>query len=429
MKNLLKIILGLTGFLLPLHGGITVFLPDEFRWWKEILLGILLLLVFWYDGKRIRDLIQKKSADFFTQVLKNWSHSELIAKCLLGFGGILFLINTDKETALIALRYLLLFPFVFLVIRRIRHFQSDEKGIPTLFDHFSHHFVFGCILSILFGTWVKYGGGELFVQNFYSNTISSWVPGQTLQIWHETAGFIRMQGLSSGPIEFSHLLVGALAILQTLWFRKPVKLIIGAALLFGIYQSASRAAMIGAIIILGFFAFDMMTSEIKARFQKNRRIFYTGIIALLGIAIIGINFLLTDKNFTQKIYERAGTSDHITRPIEAFKIGLKSPFLGNLGKLGPAARAKNLATKNDDKAPIAENIFADYFAQMGLIGFALMAGLWLCIWKEIPKKFRGFFLASFVMVNLATVFDMTPVALSFGILLAFMTSSGTNQSD
>jgi len=98
------------------------------------------------------------------------------------------------------------------------------------------------------------------------------------------------------------------------------------------------------------------------------------------------------------------------------------PFTGNLGRLGPSARAKNLKEYNDDKAMIAENVFADYFAQMGLLGLALAVGFFVFLFRETAPQAWPFLVGTIVLANTATIFDMTPVSIFFFLLFAFFVS-------
>jgi len=418
VNTLLKVIFGLIGFLLPLHGGVTVFLPESFRWWKELFIAILLIIVIAHEAKKIlKNQHWKKN---IKKYFKSWTTPEILAKAFLVLGLIIWAVTPDKQTGIVALRYLM-WPFVvFLIVNRLLLNRPLTKDtLPNYFHHFIHWFLFGCVLSIAFGVWVQFGDGITFVQNFYSNTISSWVPGQTLPLYHEVNGVIRMQGLSSGPIEFSHLLLGALAISPLLWFRKQAKILITLTLLFGIYHSLSRAALGGALIILVFpIAFDWFNS-LKQRTKKTALCS----LGIIGIALISMIFLFKN-NLTD---QRKSDKDHFTRPIEAIQMGIKSPFIGNLGQLGPAARAKNLTANNNDQAPIAENIFADYFAQLGVFGLIIVISFWISIFFKIPISMQGFFWAIIFTTNLATIFDMTPISMSFLILFAFLSHSDTTK--
>ncbi|HID92402.1 TPA: hypothetical protein EYP45_04775 [Candidatus Peregrinibacteria bacterium] len=270
---------------------------------------------------------------------------------------------------------------------------------------FSKYFIFSSVSSIAFGSWVKFGNGAEITRNFYSQTISSWVPGQTIPLWHEAGEFVRMQGASSGPIEFSHLLLVALFFTLISKLKNIYKILFSAVFLFGIWQSYSRAAILGAIIILLFHLIYPLKDKISEIIKKNKKKVLITVLVVIFAGFWGIQNTNT--------LERAGTLEHFTRPVEAAKFGLDNIFSNNLGKLGPAARAKNLRENNNDSAMIAENVFIDIFAQMGIIGLILYLLFFFYLAKELEPKFLGIFLASLLVMNLATIFDMTPVSILF----------------
>jgi hypothetical protein len=173
----------------------------------------------------------------------------------------------------------------------------------------------------------------------------------------------------------------------------------------GIWLSASRAAIIGAIIILTWWGWQ----SLPQKFTSKKILFSGMLIGICSLFYIGTQ---TD------IMNRAGTSEHFTRPIAAFSVGTKHLLKGHIGQWGPAARAKNLATQNSDKAPIAENVLADWWVQLGILGFVLGLGWLISVIVGISTTGFGFGLATIILINLATVFDMTPIAITWGTILA-----------
>ena len=215
-----------------------------------------------------------------------------------------------------------------------------------------------------------------------------------------------MQGGSSGPIEFSHLLLGALWGIIYKQRNKSISwvaLLVGVVLLFGIFQSFSRAAILGSIILMG------------GVFLKNRQLYITIFISL----IVAGMFTLLNQTLYNNIVQRAGTSDHITRPIEAIKKGIENPIFGELGAIGPVARLKNLKENNDDKALIAENVFVDIFAQTGGAGVLLFCLLITTIIRSLNKFFILVSVVFVGLMNFATIFDMIPISILFFTLWGF----------
>lgn len=420
MQRLATVLIILLLFLLPHHGAITVFAPDWMRWWKEGVLLLLGLTVILNLFQNLRNTLSKlplqeggilRSPDFYALLFLLW-------------GAVLIALNPDPRTALIAFRYLGLGYVVYLIIScGVTKLWSDGASASLL-----HVFIASLLLSVLFGFWAQFLGGYEVLTSWYSNTISSWVPGQTIPLYHESDGIIRMQGTSSGPIEFSHLLVVGVYLLlfrmsygtTKLRSYEAFKLLYFFTLLLfllAIYFSHSRAAMIAVVILI----FAKIIQQFQgADLRQFKIILSSTIIGLILSGVVG-------SAFAPSLLHRAGTSDHITKPIEAVKTGFEKPFTGHLGEWGPAARAKNLIENNDDKAPIAENVFADYFVQLGILGLLIGLGFLWSLWGGFEYEGRVFLITIFVLMNLATVLDMTPVSITFFFFLAFLYQSNINQ--
>ncbi|MCF7830966.1 O-antigen ligase family protein [Candidatus Gracilibacteria bacterium] len=408
LKKVVERLLLSLALFLPHHGTITVFLPEPFRFWKEVVLLALFFTVLFYEIKNWR-----------VYGWPTFSWAEILAVLFLLWTLSLVLISSDKSTSLVAARYLGLGFFVFLVISRLkRKFLNSDWEFWK--QQFTSLFIVSCAASVLFGVWAKFMGGFEKLTGFYSPTISSWVPGQTLPLYHETGEFIRMQGASSGPNEFAHLLLAALFLIPFLpkgankRQEVCIKILFIIILLFGIMQSFSRSAILVAILGIIFF----LTKQFKFNRQKIMS-------TLLVILLIFWGVLVGSKRLNNNFVQRLGTSEHFTRPVESVKMGLQNPLVGNLGKLGPAARAKNLRENNDDKALIAENIFADYFAQLGVFGLLLALGFFVVLFLELPYLNRLFLGAVFLTGSVATIFEMTPISIIFFLLFAFFSSMST----
>lgn len=441
LDTVAKVLAVTLGILLPWHGFISVVLPDVFRFWKEGVLAILLAVVI-LENHRAHRRLKKFELPHI---------SELSAFFFLCWGLLLIFTHEDVSQGALAFRYLGLGFFVFLLWHRWSMRESPDaetfrKRQASMLCTFTSAFVPSCVASVLFGTWAQWGGGFEVLQAIYSSTISSWVPGQEIPLYHEVHGSIRMQGGSSGPVAFAHLLF--LAVFLQLWFnggespsspkwwkRTLWPALVFMILFFGIFQSQSRAALIATVIILfwALIGYHFVTAERWKKFCQAQHLVKWILVAIL--ALVGLKLLIlktplgTTPLMQTQIVQRAGDIDHIMKPLQAIEVGNQSPFWGHLGGLGPAARSKNLIENNDDKALIAENVFADYFAQLGMMGFGLSLFFFGSVFYSRYKRAEswtkrvlliGFMLAFLVVMNLATIFDMTPVSIAFFMVLALL---------
>ena len=398
----MELFIKIFALLLPLHGAVSVFLPEIFVFWKE---GLIVILAFILGVLEFKFWLAHPTSSW----KKSFQVSEILAILFLVFLGLLVL-REPSFYSLLAARYLGIFFLVFLIFSRFLHFFPQKR--QKWFEIFSRYFVLSSAASIFFGIFSKFLGGSEKLAAFYSPVVSSWVPGQALPIFHATSsGTIRISGASSGPIEFSHLILGAFFCLFFTQFSRGVKIFLALLFLFAIYQSYSRAALLALFLGGAIWVGQNFGLEIWRKSQKKFK------ISVIFLAIFGATLTAF---FAPKILTRAGDFDHFVRPLTAARAGLESPIFGALSDFGPAARQRNLKQKNDDRAPIAENVFADYFAQMGVLGLVLALGFWGSIFWRSDKKFFCVLIPAFALANFATIFEMTPIAIFAGILLAFL---------
>lgn len=415
------------GFGLPLHGVLSVLAPPEVRWWKEVLLLLLLGLAILSLLKDRQNFVVPKIV--FKSFITSWP---LYAVLFLVWGMILVGLNADINTSLVAYRYLGLGFFATLLgyalwRTTLKSVKYGYKKSLCFFHNFCTGLVLGVFMSTGFGVWAKFFGGYATLEDWYSTTISSWVPGQTIPLYHQVGDFIRLQGASSGPVEYAHLVV--LALWYILFFKISCRLkstglwvILSFFLFFGILQSGSRAALLGALILVGLKFYSLIKPRL-ARFNFAWTIDKGAVLLLVVIVLLGmIKFTLSQSlfsgsDFLNQNVVRISDIDHLARPMAAFYKVLKNPVLGNLGELGPAARAKNLVFYNNDQALIAESVPFDILAQMGLLGFVFWLGFFIFYYRQASYELRALVLTFIPLMLLATIFDMTPVSISFYLIL------------
>lgn len=382
--------------LIPLHGSITVFLPGYFRFWKEVLLITFGLL--WITTER------KKNTKWILKNPETWALFGLL------FIMLHIITATDLYPAIIAARYLALGSFIFLIVKRL----SVILDISPHKKHLARTLALSSLLSLFFGFWAHYGNGYETLLQWYSNTISSWVPNQTIPIYHAIEGVPRMQGMSSGPIEFSHILLGSLFLVSLTQWKQWIQITLMGLLIWGIWESGSRAALIGSLILCLWHIWHFFSNTDNKTKLK--------VMILGGCITIGSLFFTEIPN---TIMTRAGTSDHITRPIEALKKGMENPLWGQFGKSGPAAREHNLITKNSDSAFIAENIFADHWLQLGILGLIFLCGFFYFLFQSMTRIGKLWTFTTILLGSFATIFDMTPITLLFFILFIVLSDKKT----
>lgn len=427
LQRIKTLVLIFLGFALPWHGVITVFGPDFARFWKEALLLLLVFLTFMslcYDKNNWR--VPTLDLRSF------WTSTVVWGLVFLFWGTLLVLLNQDLHIAAVALRYLGLGFFAFLL--GLLMWKSTYKSVKNghslgleLFHKFCTALTLGVFSSTLYGLWAKFGGGYGLLDQWYSKTISSWVPGQTIPLYHQVGDFVRVQGASSGPVEYSHLAVlGLWYVLffksESLFKRTDVTLILSLVFLTGIWQSGSRAALMGALILLLAKLFITVKPKLpvlnfKWTVDKAAAALLV-LIVVTGMAKFTLSkSVLGDLEILNKNVVRISDIDHVKRPIEAFKVALENPVFGVLGEFGPAARAKNLKEHNNDQAPIAESVPFDIAAQMGFVGLLIWLGLMSLIFWQASTQLRVLIITFIPLMLLATIFDMTPLSISFYFIL------------
>jgi len=398
LQRVKEILVFVLGFGLPLHGALTVFGPPELRWWKELILLGLVVLTF--IGV-LNDRKQFFKYQFHLKKIITWW--AFYAVLFLIWGLFLVFINPDFKTSLMAYRYLGL-GFVATLLGYAlwqTKLYSAKNGYTMgvkVFHNFCTGLLLGTFASAIFGFWAKFLGGYQILDQWYSTTISSWVPGQTIPLYHQVGDFIRLQGASSGPVEYAHLALmglwyGLLFRIQGQPKYNLVRVFVSATLLLGIWQSGSRAALLGAIILFVFKGGMCIKPYLKLppfRWSIDKlAALLLVLIVLTGMAKFTFSkAILGNVEIMNKNIVRISDIDHVTRPIEALNKALEKPFLGNLGELGPAARAKNLAINNNDQALIAESVPFDIMAQLGFVGLFIWLAFFGFYYRQASIELR-----------------------------------------
>ncbi|MCB9809473.1 hypothetical protein H6771_00645 [Candidatus Peribacteria bacterium] len=389
LSAVLAVIMGLFGLLLPWHGLLSVLLPESLsslRLWKEALLALLGFIA----------LGQYLAASIAQRRLQPLPWVTLLSLLLLLWGGVALLTTPIASPyAVQALRSLLLGPLVLGVITAL----PPRYRVPL--STFMTPLIISTVLGVVFGLWA-WGDGFAVLSQWYSPTISSWVPGQTLPLYHEAWGLPRMQGGASGPVAFAHMLLIAL---WGLYYHPPrwpqwLRTLCGVVLLLGIGLSFTRAVWL-VLALWGLWQWHV---------RRPLRRWQWGGILLLGALALSV------------LLPRAGTVHHVTAPMAVVQHFTQQAtpgqyLTGRLGSIGPAARMQAMAEQGTDRAPIAENVWLDVLVQLGGVGLLLMIMLWWQTYRGLEEAAQGLLLGFVLLTNMATLFDMTPLSLSFFLAL------------
>ena len=361
-------------FYISANGFLSVILPSYAQYTKDIILILLLFI-------SIPDIIP---------TLKTYRNIGIITMILAVYALSISIFYVSDMYDVIAMRYIFMLPMVVFI--------TLLQPINT-YKYYINSFMIGIIISALFGLWTLYFDGFSYLSPLYSNTISSWVPYSTLPLYHKTGDFIRIQGLSSGPVEYAHLLLMGIYIVVQSTLKRYYSIPLIALLLISITLSHTRAVYIGTLLL----AFLYMYNTYKMRIST---VFMSVISVIMVLSIMSIVYLTR---------YRSGTLEHIKRPLEGIEMMMNSGFIGDIGSIGSAQRMRNMAINNDDKAFITENVWIDYGVQIGIIGMLLMLVYWIILYYESRNIL---IIVMFIMTQMATIFDMTPISIAFGMIVA-----------
>ena len=149
----------------------------------------------------------------------------------------------------------------------------------------------------------------------------------------------------------------------------------------------------------------------------------------LMLVLVAIASVLMLHSFFSQFYDsrkdifgfsRVGTEEHLKNPMSAISLGFRKPLLGNLAQVGAGAKIKNFRENNDDSALLPENIYAEILAQMGFLGLLFFVLFMVFLFKNSSKSGKFFVLCSVFLGSLTSLFDMTPITISFFIVYALV---------
>ena len=431
--------------------------------WKEVVLGIILLLAV---GEMFFRWIDQ--ADSGKRTAENTLLFDSVDTLILGliFLSLLTAHRPPPTAFVLGFKYTLFPLLLFLVLRRVPWSE--------------HFFLLASSFLLPVGAVVAgYGILTLFLPEFfftwlgYSDLHSIYLPDGPLAAFQyiEGTGIRRIQSAFSGPNQLGMWLLVPWSVAMVSfrgWFGFPSPLgggygregrgifyLVFSLLLTAVFLTFSRSAWIGAAVIATA-AFLVP----RFSFRVSRSACCRGscwVVGLLGLVAIGITAFPT-------IFLRgASSSEHWTRPLEAIRIIAAHPLGLGLGSAGPASNRISdpcvfLAAGSDAswakdrpnlcvfvgdrqaqpagrvcRCPVLpENWYLQVGVELGVIGLVLNLFLvafiirWLVLrCSALPSD--AFFLLPFVGISIAALFlhawEDSAVAYTVWVLLAAGLSS------
>ena len=405
----LKFLIFISVFLLPLHAFFITVMKCKFdintdiiRFWKEILIIILIIWVF-----------------FTTYAKNNWSLWQIYKNnTLLGLTTaficcsaiyIFFPFFELKAAAVLWFRYDAFFLIAMIIWLYAGLSQTDLRYLLR------NLFIVTMAILGVFLPWYIFGDISALAWMFwYSSEVSTYTANQCISFSQNVNGQHRFQGTFGGPIRFSVFLtiVGSLFagwIFSTQRFsnlqKKWLLWIFLTFIFLAIFFSYSKTSILGWLFAITCFSF--LTHKYVYR-KKLTKKFYSILWAIITLPIVLVAL------FKWELFLHLGSVinrlENIGKSIEMF---FYNPIGYGLGIAGPASQIGNsiesagdwiIATNTTQTVHkfLPENWYIQILLEQGIVGFSLFMSLIIVIWYyliEHLKKHRDF-----LSVGIATAY-------------------------
>ncbi len=390
------------GVLLPWQGVLAGALPAVVAW-KEVLLVCWLLLV---GGRTLQAAWQGGWG-----VMPSWVWP-LGMLCGWGVGALFWFDVYGVGYELLALRYLLQATVWGGGVMLALHWWPE--WVAALRTRWAKVYLCSVSLSAVFGGMVLLGWVPDVVLGWWSETISSWVPGQKIPLYHAAVGCPRLQGGASGPVALATLLLVGQWCVHSLGWR-GWRWGVGQGVLLGLIGLSLTRSVLGlSVVCLAGWAW-------QAGWVRGRTLWLGAVLGggLGGAIVLGWAPL------REQVW-RVGSAQHLTAPVAGVRLAVSEHLLtGQLARSGPAARAHNLEKNDDDKALVTENVLVDVLVQLGVVGLLLTLWWWWTVAGLTPSGWpRWWGVVVIVLLQTATLFDMMPVGMALWTAVGFGTNGG-----
>jgi len=369
--------------------------------WKEMLLLIIVGFAFF---EIIRRGFQKKFDALDALIVLALLYSLLIHPWDASNGKISYLYG---------FRYDFVPLIAFLILRRVQWSQEFWKAAgKVLVLMGSLVAVYGLLTLILPDRWFLWLG--------YSALHSLYIPDGPIaafQFVSET-GIRRIQSTFSGPNQLGLWLLLPFALSLR---SKPMSMwrICSIVMMFAIFFTFSRAAWIGALVVVVLFLRSLV----------RRRAIALGVLAII---MIGISATLM---FPTVILRPLSSSAHLARPLQAIRMIVDHPIGHGLGYAGPASNRisdacvflppesdtswatpfPNLCvfvlggqvqpTDRDCRCPVLpENWYLQWGVEMGVVGLIIALLIPFFVLRQLMQRKEGETFAVFIALSVAALF-------------------------
>ncbi|OGJ55110.1 hypothetical protein A3D11_03500 [Candidatus Peribacteria bacterium RIFCSPHIGHO2_02_FULL_49_16] len=281
--------------------------------WKEVILGVVFIIV----TIEIRKTFHLQAGAFRMDILDGL----ILGMLVLGFlvpilhspFSLLHFIYGFKYT---------LFPLcLFLLLRRV---DWSDRFLFLV----SYSLLFVGSLIAAYGVLTFFLSQSFFTWLGYSDLHSLYVPGEPLAAFQQIGGtnIRRIQSTFSGPNQLGVWLLIPLSIVVTILMQSDKRrgyLLTLILLLAALVLTFSRAAWIGAVVVLG--------GAIWLNRKKISRKFFKYVLTGLFVLVVMGSILFPDV-----VLRAASSRDHFHRSLEAIQIIAAHPLGLGLGTAGPA---------------------------------------------------------------------------------------------
>ena len=368
------------GILLVIFGGIVLHAPLSvgfstlwphysliIKSWKEILLGVALILSLYVVAKR------KAWAQFNTPLF--W--------CIGGFAILNLLLipifykgfNQTVSGLFIDLRYLLFFVLVFVALRLY----------PQLYRLFLKVFIAGAVVVIGFAILqVTVLPHDVLKYIGYGKTTIE--PYLTVD---QNINYVRINSTLRGPNPLGAYAVIVLTMLIALWFKGPKQIskrnmwligALGVGSIITLWASYSRSAGLALIVAIAVLLFAIF----GRRINKTTWI----VLGVIGVAVLGSLVAFRDTTFVSQVIlhqdpnegNNVNSNDgHVESLVDSSKRLVQQPLGGGIGSTGSASLLGSSPL-------IIENQYLFVAHESGWLGLILFVIIYYLVLKQLWRK-------------------------------------------